>query len=306
MERVDRHNYIGAYQAYDIFEGRNLAKWWDYYKNGIDNTEVTEPMKRGLYFENAIKKWWEDDNCQTIDDYGYVRHPKYDFIGGSPDGIIGNDTLVEIKSVGVYNKNWKDGNLPMQVICQANWYMNLAKVNKTIVIAYIEGTGLKTYEVLLDKRLADDMIKSAVEFWKRYVKGDDVPDDLDNSFEVWNNAEANNETYKEAEMDDIVLINKISSLKTQLKEVESELDLAEKTLKSWIGDNHGISSNGKMLVSYKAYPVYDYKSAVETFGFDTTENILKYSKIDYKAIAEAEKLKNVPVSNYYRRFIIKK
>lgn len=58
---------------------------------------VNQAMQWGIDQENAAKEAYEAETGELVIEVGFIRHPILDWAGASPDGLIGNDGLVEIK-----------------------------------------------------------------------------------------------------------------------------------------------------------------------------------------------------------------
>jgi len=54
-------------------------------------------MQRGIDLEPEARSAYEATSGELVDQVPFVVHPKYDFIGVSPDGLIGDDGMVELK-----------------------------------------------------------------------------------------------------------------------------------------------------------------------------------------------------------------
>ena len=57
---------------------------------------VTGPMARGLELESVARKAYELEN-QKVTLTGFIDHPIIKEAGASPDGLVGEDGLIEIK-----------------------------------------------------------------------------------------------------------------------------------------------------------------------------------------------------------------
>ena len=64
----------------------------------FDNGFQNEDMKRGIELEPEARAAYEAITMQKVVQVGLVLHPKHDRIGASPDGLVGNDGLLEIKA----------------------------------------------------------------------------------------------------------------------------------------------------------------------------------------------------------------
>ncbi|MGX9958569.1 lambda exonuclease family protein [Xanthomonas euvesicatoria] len=64
-----------------------------------DRTEgFTSPaLQRGVELEQFARSAYETDTGILVAQVDYIAHPEYEFAGASPDGLIGDDGLVEFK-----------------------------------------------------------------------------------------------------------------------------------------------------------------------------------------------------------------
>jgi hypothetical protein len=51
----------------------------------------------GVFYESWARGWYSFKNDVDVLETGFVVHDDYSFIGCSPDGLVGNDGMVEIK-----------------------------------------------------------------------------------------------------------------------------------------------------------------------------------------------------------------
>jgi putative phage-type endonuclease len=79
---------------------------------GTDN----EPLARGAY---------EVETGRSVEQVGFYVHPIFDYAGGSPDGLVGKDGLIEIKCAKTATHiAWMlDGIVPPEHEPQMSWYM---------------------------------------------------------------------------------------------------------------------------------------------------------------------------------------
>ena len=85
----------------------NAAMQW-----GIDN----EPFARSAY---------EIANGVMVDQVGFVKHPTIEFAGASPDGLISDDGMIEIKcpNTQTHIDYCVTGNIPRKYVLQMQWQM---------------------------------------------------------------------------------------------------------------------------------------------------------------------------------------
>lgn len=92
--------------------------------------------QRGESFTNAAMQWGIDTEEQAriayaflegqkVVEEAFVVHPTIAMSGASPDGLVGNDGLVEIKcpNTATHIDTLKGGSIPAKYIGQMNWQM---------------------------------------------------------------------------------------------------------------------------------------------------------------------------------------
>lgn len=90
----------------------------------------------GESFSNAAMQWgtekepearaayeWETD--ATVLEVGFIDHPRIAMAGASPDGLVGDDGLVEIKcpNVATHIETLLGGTVPAKYVTQMQWQM---------------------------------------------------------------------------------------------------------------------------------------------------------------------------------------
>lgn len=62
-----------------------------------DGGYVNAAMQWGMDHEDRARRWYGKSRSCTVQQIGFVVHPRYDYVGVSPDGLVAHDGLVEIK-----------------------------------------------------------------------------------------------------------------------------------------------------------------------------------------------------------------
>ena len=90
-------------------------------KQGFTNAAMqwgteTEPYARDRYSEEML--------C-VVEEVGFVRHPTIENTGASPDGLVGEDGLVEIKcpNTATHIETLRGGAIDRKYILQMHWQM---------------------------------------------------------------------------------------------------------------------------------------------------------------------------------------
>ena len=97
---------ISASSAHIALMGRNtkgrvayVAKLADD-REGVpdfDEVDVKPWFVDGIFYESWARGWYEFKYDRDVVQTGFVVHDEYDWIGCSPDGLVGDDGLIEIK-----------------------------------------------------------------------------------------------------------------------------------------------------------------------------------------------------------------
>jgi putative phage-type endonuclease len=64
---------------------------------GYETLDVNRYMQHGLQFQHAAKLEYESKTGRLVQECGFFVHPTLPFIGASPDGLVGDDGLLETK-----------------------------------------------------------------------------------------------------------------------------------------------------------------------------------------------------------------
>lgn len=85
------NKYYAAREAYlyDIAIERITGE----YKEQVS----AKSLSHGIKFEPEARSRYELEKGVLVKEHGFILHPEYDFIGCSPDGLIGDDGGIEIK-----------------------------------------------------------------------------------------------------------------------------------------------------------------------------------------------------------------
>lgn len=150
-------------------------------------------IQLGIILEAPLaKKYAKQNKCQIKRLKQTLRHPKYPWLIGSPDGIfiIGNKIL-EIKTATYPGKLWGASGtdiIPMNYILQVQHYMNVIGavneciINESDIYACIfggknekEDDVFRTYTIKRDNEIIDYMVSKIDTFWNYNVKKDMPP-----------------------------------------------------------------------------------------------------------------------------------
>ena len=98
----DRLGKVTASNVYKVLSKGETRKTYMYELlaerlNGKQDSFTNEHMLRGIELEPEAKAAYSIETGVFIDDVGFVEHPSIPNFGASPDGLVGNDGLIETK-----------------------------------------------------------------------------------------------------------------------------------------------------------------------------------------------------------------
>jgi len=86
-----RHNLLTASSIWKVFGSQSMQNQLIYEKckpyTQYNNVSMDSPMHWGQKYEPISTQLYEQMYNTKVADFGCIRHPKYSFIGASPDGI---------------------------------------------------------------------------------------------------------------------------------------------------------------------------------------------------------------------------
>jgi putative phage-type endonuclease len=97
-----------------------------------ERTHTNAAMQWGIDYEGHARNWYASSRRVVVREVGFVVHPEFDYVGASPDGLVGTDGLIEIKCPQPKNFNQvvSSGCVPARYrwqiqgqlwVCQKDW-----------------------------------------------------------------------------------------------------------------------------------------------------------------------------------------
>ncbi len=86
----------------------------------VEPSFVSKPMLRGIEMEDAARKAYEAHTGVFVDEMGIAYHPVLKHTHASPDGLVGDDGLIEIKCPNSQQhiQYWCDQKIPSKYQAQ--------------------------------------------------------------------------------------------------------------------------------------------------------------------------------------------
>ena len=147
---------------------KSRQKLWQQKTGKVEPEPMNADMQRGVDLEQSGIDVLEVETGLKVNEIGFKIHDKYDWLGASPDGIIGKQYVVEIKSPRVIHKTVPDHYMP-----QIQGQMEICDVEQCYFVS-INEYGHNIILVNRDKKYWDSMFPLLEEFWE-YIKTDTKP-----------------------------------------------------------------------------------------------------------------------------------
>jgi putative phage-type endonuclease len=133
LGRVTASKIADVVASADKPESKRLAGWTNYMAQLITERLTGQPTEG---FTNAAMQWGTDTEPQAraayefltdnpVQEVGFVVHPEIDGSGASPDGLVGEDGLVEIKcpNTSTHLDTLITESVPKKYVSQMQWQM---------------------------------------------------------------------------------------------------------------------------------------------------------------------------------------
>jgi putative phage-type endonuclease len=174
-----RRQYLGGTDVAAIVGKSRWASPLSVYEAkvlGKDDPAAPEAAEAGLCLEPLIRDWFKRDTGLDVQ-FGvqHVTHPQFPFLGANPDGLVGEDALLEIKTHGIHTAgDWGEegtDEIPDAYHIQCVWYLGLTGREVAHVVAVDTGCWKRRYyTVHADGPYFDALVRQAVRFWKEHVE----------------------------------------------------------------------------------------------------------------------------------------
>lgn len=184
-----RAKRITASRMGDVLAGANTKRHKNYIRLLQDNlrgvpdfsTIIDKPwFDHGRDWEAEASGYYEFFTGQTVEHIGFVVHPEYDFIGSSPDGLVGNEGQLEIKCHKSDEQYAKVNGLPSQHKPQVQSQLWISGREWCDFVAFwrnMEGSkrDAKIYRIYPDKEYHKKLEAACLAFWEKVNERDNNP-----------------------------------------------------------------------------------------------------------------------------------
>jgi predicted phage-related endonuclease len=250
---MNRNEYIGGHDVAAILGMSKYATAYDVQRAKLNPQpdEQTPFLLMCTRMELTVAAYHDEQHSwQAWHNQPRLRDEEYPFLAGSPDRICtlnGERVIVDFKTTNPRDfKKWKtDGVVSQEYILQMQYYMMLAPDVQTAIIAALDRvTGeYAEYEIRRDNEFITWLRPTLVAWWQKHIiGGEPLPPD---------NIEAIDGKQIQADADISAAHEVIRQNKKAIKELESECEDAEETIKAYMNDADHLMLGATVIATYK-------------------------------------------------------
>ena len=135
-------------------------------------------MENGIEQEPFARVAYEVETGTDVEEVGFILHPELSFLGASPDGLVGDDGMVEIKcpTPAVHFDYWRNRKVPRkyllqmqcQMLCTGRGWCDFASYNKAfpvharLVVICVEADPVLWTQIEHEAKVLDKEIDIAI------------------------------------------------------------------------------------------------------------------------------------------------
>ena len=237
----------------------------------IEGAADNEAMYWGRELEPVIANRYARDHGVDLIEPGFIVIDE--IFGGTPDRVIVEQKVLEIKTSGQFTANmWGEpgtDQIPEHYMCQVQWYMMLTGLPCADLAVLINGQRYQEYSIDRNDRLIDVLKQRGRDFWETHIIPQSPPlidgtSGSDKFLDAFFPMSRGNILKADENLD--LLARQLAEVRKELTRLESNKTALENEIKFAIGDNDGIESE-----FFKA----------------TWKSTKSSEKIDYKALSNA-------------------
>lgn len=137
--------------------------------NYVEPSYITDDMLRGTEEEFYARQTYAE-HFAPVEECGFVTNSSFGFtIGGSPDGLVGDDGVVECKSrrqkyqVQTIVENWRDGSTPTDYQLQVQTILLVTGRKWCDLISYSGGLPMIPMRIERDDKICEAIIEACAD-----------------------------------------------------------------------------------------------------------------------------------------------
>lgn len=177
-QMIQRRSWIGASEVPCLLDvspfGNRMSVWAE--KMGLSVREPTVQMDAGNWLEPALARWYAHETGYEVASFGSVVHPKYPFMGCTPDlCIFGERRIAQIKMVGAHMMSHWNDDVPDYVQAQIQHELEVCDADVCDVVALLGGTDFRILPIERDRELGAYLVQVCHDFFHTYVVTREMP-----------------------------------------------------------------------------------------------------------------------------------
>lgn len=293
---MDRRKYIGGS---DIGRIAGLSRWGGKFSVFLEKTAGlpqrlrTKEMSWGQRLEAPICEIYAEETGLCPKSCGYISGAEATWFGGTPDRLVGSDTVLEIKTCAAWmEKEFGEpgtDQIPDEYLAQTTWYMRLTSRPKADLAVLIGGNDFRIYKVYYDREFSDMLFGLAEEFWKHFVEPCVAPE-IDCSKDALSWLRSKWRTYskdfRNATKDENATARKLVEIDLRISTLLEQQRKLENSICNSIGSNAGINFDfGRVSWKKDSIGRVSWKSVAERMG--ATDSVIDSCRSEPQRIFRA-------------------
>ena len=275
----NRNKFIGGSDVAAIL-GINRYKTsyevWEEKKHGIKTFEGNNITDWGKKLEPIILHEFElKHNVKIFDSNAKYVSKKFKELGCHPDGIayIKENCLIEAKTVSSKAYQHWENELPLEYNCQVQHNLFVCDLQKAWFICLVlDDRNYFEIEINRDDDFIEMQNKYLLNWWNRYIIGDEIP------LKVVQDYEKENPEIQVIEANDDILkvFESLVSSKEKFNKAKEEKEALEDKLKEFVGSNTDLMHGIQTLATWQTQA--RVRMDTKRFKEEMPETYLKYCK----------------------------
>lgn len=158
---------------------RSQYTLWADKKGFIAPVPDNEAMRIGRDLEQYVaERFCEATGKKVKHRNAMLLHDDYDFISANVDReVIGENAGLECKTTNAFAKSdFEGGEVPLYYYCQCMHYMAVMGYEKMYLAVLVLGKAFYWFEIERNEEEIEALVNSEVDWWNRYILGDEVPE----------------------------------------------------------------------------------------------------------------------------------
>ncbi len=259
------------------FEGNQATRMGTALEPAIADIYAAEYLGPGERVAQPSEAWPD-----AVD--GTLRHPDHPWVLASPDRavMVGDKVvrLVEIKTAGPRTAYlWGDAHdaVPNGYRAQVEWQMAVTGVPVVDLVVLLAGEEVRAYRIERDPELWEYLLRIGREFWRLVQEGIEPPVDGSESWKAYLAARfpKGSGVLRPATGDEAEMVEELTRLKRDAKELKARTDALENRIKAAVGDDDGITTD-TLCATWKADSVghVAWKAVADELGAEKRPDII--------------------------------